>query len=292
MTSSTSGLGTSGQTLNTKTTGTSSSATAPYANSTPLLDSILSQASYLSDSTGTGAGLTKDEEKNYGNAQGALDALPTDFGKKEADYAQKTIDTKGDPTGILGTQVKSATPIALADLDPTKTPGLSNSLKTIRDDVTNSTNSQFAGAGRSLSGLNSQALARGIAYGESTPLLNQYNSNVTNALNADTSLGTAEAAYGTNLKNAFTQAADAPKLATSVPLAKQALTTSERRLPYTYLSDLENITTPISGLGGTTEGGTTSKSTGSGTTSKSLLDDIAEGLGLLGPTAKAVSTVL
>jgi hypothetical protein len=61
-------------------------------------------------------------------------------------------------------------------------------LDTIRNDVTNSTDAQFAGAGRDLSGLNTQARARGIAQGEAVPLLGQYNANVDNTLNAGSQL--------------------------------------------------------------------------------------------------------
>ena len=42
----------------------------------------------------------------------------------------------------------------------------------------------FAGAGRDLSGLNTQTLARGLSQGEGQLVANQYNANVANQLGA------------------------------------------------------------------------------------------------------------
>ena len=49
-------------------------------------------------------------------------------------------------------------------------------LQTIQDDVTNTTNGQFAAAGRDMSPANYQAVARGVAQGEAPVIANQYNS--------------------------------------------------------------------------------------------------------------------
>ena len=48
-------------------------------------------------------------------------------------------------------------------LDPRSTPGFSDALAATNADITNQVNGMFAGAGRDLSGLNQQALARGLS---------------------------------------------------------------------------------------------------------------------------------
>lgn len=77
-------------------------------------------------------------------------------------------------------------------LDPMKSPGIQGVLDTIKNDVGNSVNSQFAAAGRDMSGANQQAYGRGISQGFAAPLLNQYNQNVA------TQRGAQDASYGAN----------------------------------------------------------------------------------------------
>src|SRR5262245_54060468 len=73
-------------------------------------------------------------------------------------------------------------------LDPRNTPGFADALAATNADITNQVNGMFAGAGRDLSGLNQQALARGLSQGEGQLIANQYNQNVANQLGAMGSL--------------------------------------------------------------------------------------------------------
>ncbi len=73
-------------------------------------------------------------------------------------------------------------------LDPRNTPGFGDALSALNSDITGQVNGQFAAAGRDLSGMNSQALARGLSQGEGQLLANQYNQNVSNQLGAANSL--------------------------------------------------------------------------------------------------------
>jgi hypothetical protein len=73
-------------------------------------------------------------------------------------------------------------------LDPRNTPGFSDALKAVNSDITNQVNGQFAAAGRDLSGMNTQALARGLSQGEGQLVANQYNQNAQNQLGAMGSL--------------------------------------------------------------------------------------------------------
>ena len=75
-------------------------------------------------------------------------------------------------------------------LNPYSTPGFGAALSTLNSDITNQINSQFAAAGRDMSGMNTQTLARGLSQGEGQLIANQYNQNVQNQL------GAANALYG------------------------------------------------------------------------------------------------
>jgi hypothetical protein len=81
--------------------------------------------------------------------------------------------------------LKQLSPITnLTNLDPRNTPGFSDALNAINSDIASQINGQFAAAGRDMSGMNTQALARGLSQGEGQVLANQYNQNVQNYLNA------------------------------------------------------------------------------------------------------------
>ena len=73
-------------------------------------------------------------------------------------------------------------------LDPRNTPGFGDALSAVNSDITNQVNGQFAAAGRDLSGMNTQTLARGLSQGEGQLIANQYNQNVANQLGAAGSL--------------------------------------------------------------------------------------------------------
>lgn len=168
-------------------------------------------------------------------------------------------------------------PIASAPLDPTQTPGIANLLSTIRSDVSNQINGQFAGAGRDLSGLNQQALARGISQGEAVPLLNQYNQNVQNAQGAANSLfdagnttanntqNLAQTGYG-NIANGL-QSGYVSNAAAAQPLNQLQAAATARNLPISNLAGVLGLTLPIAGLGGSSQSHGTSNTQGTQTMS-------------------------
>ncbi len=227
---------------------------------------------------------------------GHILALPN-FGPAAAQTASNILQTGGDPTGILRREATNLNPIAGmganngAGLDPTQTPGMANVLKTIQNDISNQVNSQFAGAGRSLSGLNEQTLSRGLAQGEAVPLLNQYNQNFANMLGANQQLGNVQGSAMGNIGQAFNYAQAAPGLATQIPMSKEALTQQQNLEPFQYLGTAENLINPIAGLGGTASGQQYTNQTGSGTATNSLLSQIGQGLGLLNPLGSFLGTL-
>jgi hypothetical protein len=66
----------------------------------------------------------------------------------------------------------------------TISPALQGMLNTSASDVTNQVNQEFAGAGRDMSGLNVQALGRGITAAQDPILANQYNTQIQQLLSA------------------------------------------------------------------------------------------------------------
>jgi hypothetical protein len=94
-----------------------------------------------------------------------------------------------DRTGVINDAyqqyLKQLSPITYAaNLDPRNTPGFSDALNALNSDITQQINGQFAAAGRDMSGMNTQTLARGLSQGEGQLLANQYNQNVQNYMNA------------------------------------------------------------------------------------------------------------
>ena len=149
-------------------------------------------------------------------------------------------------------------------LDPRKDPG-TGYLYSVRQDVQNSVNGQFAGAGRDLSGLNQQYLGRGITAAEAPILLNQYNQNIANRQQAAGSLygaaGNTAGAMGANQGQAFNFAGLIDQLKNASPSAILAIQNAMRNAPVGALQALTGLTVPIAGLGGTTtQTGTTNKS--------------------------------
>lgn len=246
-----SGLGTSTQTSG----GVTTTATQPFQPVINPETALVGQEQTIAQNPAFGETMSAADLARYGQAQSNLgNAANSNLGPSAANLAQTVFNTGGDPYGLLGQQRANLNPVANASLDPTQTPGMSNVLKTIQNDVSNNINSQFAGAGRSLSGLNQQAIGRGIAQGEAQPLLAQYNQNVQNMMGANQNLGAVGGQYNTNLNQGSQMGMAAPGLATANPLAQLAVSQQQRTQPYQTLGMQENILNPIAGLGGTVAG--------------------------------------
>ncbi len=283
---SNSGLGTSSQTFGASGNSNQASQTNPYGPATPELGQILAQVGAL----GTQSAYNPNEINAFNQAGNSAMALPN-FGPAASQTASNILQTGGDPTGILRREASNLNPTASGSLDPTQTPGMANVLKTIQNDVSNQVNSQFAGAGRSLSGLNEQTLARGLSQGEAVPLLNQYNQNFANMLGSNQQLGNVQSGAMGNIGNAFNIASSAPGLATAAPLTAASAYNSAQLQPFQYLGAESNIVNPIAGLGGTATGSQNTSQSGSGTATNSLLSQIGQGLGLLNPLGSFLGTL-
>ncbi len=305
---SNSGLGTSSQDFSALGNTSQASQTKPWGPAQSSLKDIIGQANSLYNMQrgpggDLGAGLTGQEAGRFYQAIDNVNQIPN-FGPAFVNQANKIFNTGGDPTGYLGSaaqglqgNINNLQPYATQNLDPTKTPGMQNVLDTIRNDISNQVNGQFAGAGRSLSGLNTQTLSRGISQGEAVPLLNQYNQNFSNMLGANN----AQAGYQgqradisqkqmANLAQGAQFAQQAPSVAASGPMMAEQIAQQANNLPFQYLAQRANLINPIAGLGGSATGTQSSNQSGQGTATNSLLSQLGQALGLFGPIAKFAGT--
>jgi len=199
-------------------------------------------------------------------------------------------DRSGILSGAYSNFTNTLSPYLNASyLDPTQTPGIAAALGTVRDDVANQVNGMFAGAGRDLSGMNQQALARGISQAEAPLLLNQYNQNVAAQQGAANALmngaGSAAQSLSALDQQQFANRAQGLGVGTSIPQVANSNATGvldaanmARSLPLQNLSALEALINPIAALGGQSSGtsNTTSTSTMSPVQQFAM---IAQGLG-------------
>jgi hypothetical protein len=261
-----------------KQTQTQNSTTNPWEPAQPALKGILSQLTGNLDKTGiTGA------------ETGALDTLTANgnnftqqYGQPIADYA-KTLLSGGGATDQAGAvnqnyqrYVDQTNPLASnTNYNPYDTPGFKDALSTTIADITNSTNGQFAAAGRDFSGMNSQTLGRGIMQGVAPTIAAQYNQNVNNQQGAagnlynagNTNAGILSGLNQQKLANqgqgvaAAGAAGDAQNAGANATLQAEA---ARRGIPVQALGLLAQIGIPIAGLGGQSTGTSTGTQTDSG----------------------------
>ena len=107
-------------------------------------------------------------------------------------------------------------------------------------------------------------MARGIAQGEAVPLLNQYNQNVSNLMNAGAGL------FGANFN---TGNAMSGNMAQSPGMIQQAI-----GMPLNTLGAGANLTVPIASLGGQTQGSANTNTNQNTTFNPSIMTDIMNSL--------------
>jgi hypothetical protein len=253
-----------------KQTQTQNSTTAPWEAAQPALKGILSQLTGNLNNTGlTGAetGAIDTLQANAGNASQFAPQI-TDFAKTLLGGGGAT-DQAGNVNANYQRYVDQTNPLASnTNYNPYDTPGFKDALSTTIADITNSTNGQFAAAGRDFSGMNSQTLGRGIMQGVAPTIAAQYNQNVNNQQGAAGNLyqaGNTNAgilsglnqqrlsnqAQGVTAAGAANEAQNAGANATLEAEAKR------RGIPVQALGLLAQIGIPIAGLGGQSTGTST-----------------------------------
>ena len=254
-----------------KTSQTQSSTTAPWAEAQPALQGILGQLTSNLNNTGvTGAesgALTT--LVNNGNAATSNYAAPTaDFAKNLLSGGGST-DQAGNVNANYQRYVDQTNPLASnTNYNPYDTPGFKDALSTTIADITNSTNGQFAAAGRDFSGANSQTLGRGILQGVAPTIAAQYNQNVQNQQGAagnlynagNTNAGILSGLNQQKLSNqaqGITAAGAATDMANAGANATLEAEAKRRGIPVQALGMLAQIGIPIAGLGGQSTGQST-----------------------------------
>jgi hypothetical protein len=271
------------------TTQTQQSQSAPWQAAQPVLQGILGQ---LGTNLGN-TGLTSAETGALNTLQ-ANAAQGNPYAGQINNYTQSLFNGGGATAQAPNVQSNLAnfqsqlTPYANGSMIGNN-PALAAQLAQIQTDVGNSINSQFAAAGRDLSGANQMAYGRGVAAAEAPVIAAQYNQDVSNQLAAANSLYNAGNTTANTLAgmqqnylanqgqgiSAAQSALDAQNYGANATLAEEA---QRRGIPVQALSLLAQIGTPIGQLG------TQSNSTSTGTQDLSgvqQFDDIASGIGNL-----------
>lgn len=270
-------------------TQTQQSQSAPWAAAQPMLQAILGQVGTGLNNTGlTGAESSALDQLSQNAAKG------NPYAGQVGGYAQSLLGGGGANTQAGNVQSNldafndRLKPYASGGMVGNN-PALSAQLAQIQSDVANSVNSQFAAAGRDLSGANQMAYARGVAAGQAPVIAAQYNQDVNNQINAanglynagNTTANTLSGMRQTYLANqgqgvsAAQSALDAQNYGANATLAAEA---QRRGIPVQALSLLAQIGVPIAGLG------SQSTSTTNGTQQMSgaqQFNQIASGIGSL-----------
>jgi len=172
-------------------------------------------------------------------------------------------------------------------LNPSSNPALASELSTVNQQVQNTVNPEFAAAGRLGSPANAQAIATGIALGD-TGLLQNAATNQIGAAGTIANAGNSTGGVlgGLDVGNAgiqsqgITNAPSAFAIANQNPYALLSLATQQQQQPIQTAGLLESIYGPLAGQFGTQNSNGTSTGT-STMAGAQQFDDIAQGFGSL-----------
>ena len=250
-------------------------ATTPWAATSGLLGNLLNQIGGLSPN------LTEAESGALG--QLSANASAGNPWASQIGGVANTLLAGGGPdrtpmvNGAYDQYRVALAPFARGDyVDPASDPALRSYLDVLKNDVSTQVNGMFAGAGRDLSGMNQQALARGITQAEAPVLLDAYNRALAGQRSAIDSLYGAGGQTAGLLSN-FDQArlanqqagigaADAALTAQNWGPTQQLAVEAQRRgIPLQTLAAQYGMVLPAAQAFATTAG--TSSGSSSGTTS-------------------------
>ena len=231
--------------------------TNPWAPTIPALQGILGQIQGQAGNTAVTPTETNAFNTLSSNAA-AGDPYASQIGQVASNLLSGGPNLTGQAQSAYDQYSKQVMPWANGSMgDPATNPALAQMLSTIKADTTNSINSQFAAAGRDMSGLNQQAIARGLAQGEAPTLLNAQ----TQGLNTAQSLynagnSTTGILSGLNQQSLANQQAgigasnDALGAQNYGPNMQLQIQAAQRNLPLSNIANLSSLLLPIAGLGG------------------------------------------
>lgn len=272
---------------------TQSSKTDPWSPAQPLLQKLLDQYGGLStDVTGGQSGA-------IGNIIAGANEVPN-FGGTGADAINKLFSSSTAPqVGMLSSsldQLKSniGGTASGANLDPYKTPGFSDAISTMTNDITNRVKGVYNASGRDPSGAGSfaKSLGRGLTEGisptiaaEAARLRGEQHGAAGTLYNAgNTTAGAITGQQQVPLSNAV-QALNSAGLLSSLftqpgTTQLQAANTAYQQ-PYGNLAALLAPAAQIGGLGGSTSGQSNTTVTQSQNPLSNIIGGASAGIGLL-----------
>jgi hypothetical protein len=264
--------------------GTSNSSSTTQQKSTSKQDPWAPAIPGLQGVAGSATALGKNAGSLNATQTGALDSMQANasagnpYASRVGVLADDMLAGGTDRTGIAQAgydQYKAQVdPFARGDyLDPTKNAQLQSYLDIAANGARDRVNSMFAGTGRSMSGANNIELARGVTEAMAPTLLNAYQGERTNQMNAINGLyggantttgilsGLDQAKLGT--QQAGIGVADAA-LGARDSGAQRTLELEAQRLgiPLDQLSKIAGILGPIGSMGGVTKNSGTSTTQG------------------------------
>ena len=228
----------------------------PWATATPLLNNLV--GGYLGVNPAVTGAQSAAGQNLIQSAAGIPNLTP-----QATQSVQNIFGSAGMLPATWGQVSGNLSPIAGMSADPYKTPGFSDALNTLTQNITNTVKGGYAASGRSPSGAGSFAgsLGRGLMQGEAPIIQDQYNKNIGNIMSANQMLSNAgintSQAMSGNMMAALQGAGLLPSLAMGPAAAQYQAANQVWGQP---IQNLNQLTTPAMGLGGM--GGTT---TGVGT---------------------------
>lgn len=274
-----------------------SSQTNPYAPSQPLL------ANEASTIGGISTAVTPAQLAATNTLQQEAAAVPQLGAPATAAVTNSLGASTAPQQGMLSNEftnyMTNTNPLASnTNLDPWSTPGFSNAMGTMADDITKQVKSVYAGSGRDPSGAGAfgQTVGRGIAQGEAPAIAAQYNSNVGNLMNANAGQAGVANSTSTGLTSEQMSALDQqlkgvaggaslPGILMAPGQAQYEAANTAYGTPWTNLSPALAASEGIGGMGGTASGtGSTTQQTSPLT---NILGLLAGGAGVAGAVAKS-----
>ena len=258
----------------------------PWAPTIPYLESYLGQVGNLGNLGTPGATPGQTEAfTNLADVYGSGNPFADQIGSLASDTLTGVPSQSGAAQEAYGNLQNTLNPYVSGEfLDVGSNPYMQGLLDTVGNQITERINSMYAGAGRDLSGINQQAIARGLSEGQLPILFNQFNQQQQNQLAAagqlaDAGLTTAQISQGLD------QAALAGR-ATGVPVAEAALGAQTwgpenlfnleqifKDLPAQDLSTIGSLLFPAAQLGQQQQGSSTTKGSSFGFGAKLLSDE-------------------
>jgi Chaperone of endosialidase len=279
------------------TTTQQSAKTDPYAPTVPLL------ANEASTIGGISTAVTPAQQAAAAKLQGEANAIP-DLGPQETGAVNNSLNANTTPqqgmlSGELANYMKNTNGVASnTDLNPMDTPGFSDALGVMGNDITKNFKSMYAGSGRDPTGAGSFTTnaGRGIAQAEAPVIAAQYNNNVSNLENANAGqagvAGSTASGLTSEQMSALQQqlqglagGASLPGILTQPGQSAYEAANTAYGTPWSNLSPALAATEGVAGMGSTSSGqGSTDQQTSPLT---NILGLLTGGMGLAGSIAKS-----